>query len=152
MKNYSIKQLLHKKCLEYAEQRISTIQKAIDEAIESANDDTKSSSGDKHETGRAMAQLEQEKSSKQLSEAIEFRNALEKISPEQRSETILLGSMVHTDNGSFYISVAAGKLIIDGQTFFAISPTSPLALKMIGLGTGSQISFNGNNYKITEVV
>ena len=148
----SIKQLLHKKCLESADQRIKIIQIAIDEAIESANDDTKSSSGDKHETGRAMAQLEQEKSGKQLNEAIEFKNVLEKINPEQRSDKILLGSLVYTNNGVFYISVAAGKLTLDNQTFFAISSASPLALKLLGLKANNEIDFNGNKYKILEIV
>ena len=150
--NSFIKQALYKKCLEYADQRIHIIQSAIDEAVESANDDTKSSSGDKHETGRAMAQLEQEKSSKQLNEAIEFKNVLEKINPEQKSEKILLGSLVYTNKGVFYISVAAGKLIIEDQAFFAISPTSPLAMKLIGSRANNEIDFNGTNYKIVEIV
>jgi transcription elongation GreA/GreB family factor len=147
----SIKSLLHKKCLEYATQRIETIQFAIDEAVESANDDTKSSSGDKHETGRAMAQLEQEKSGKQLNEALEFKSILEKINPEQKSEKILLGSLVYTSKGAFYISVAAGKLTIDNQIFFAISPISPIAMKLIGLSVKDEIDFNGNKYTILEI-
>ncbi len=138
--------------MEYADHRIVAIQKAIDEAIESANDDTKSSSGDKHETGRAMAQLEQEKGSKQLSEALEFKSVLKKINPEQKSDKILLGSLVYTNKGAFYIAVAAGKIMIEGQTFFAISSVSPIALKLIGLSKNDKLIFNGNNYKIEEIV
>jgi transcription elongation GreA/GreB family factor len=148
----TIKQTLYNKCLDHADQRILIIQAAINEAVESANDDTKSSSGDKHETGRAMAQLEQEKGSKQLNEAIEFRNVLKKIDPGQNSEKILLGSLVYTDKGNFYISVAAGKIIIADQTFFAISPTSPLAMKLIGSAVNTEIDFNGNKYKILEII
>ncbi len=138
--------------MEYADHRIVAIQEAIDEAIESANDDTKSSSGDKHETGRAMAQLEQEKGSKQLSEALEFKSVLKKINPEQKSDKILLGSLVYTNKGAFYIAVAAGKIMIEGQTFFAISSVSPIALKLIGLSKNDKLIFNGNNYKIEEIV
>ncbi len=147
----SIKALLHKKCLDHAEQRIQTIQAAIDEAVESANDDTKSSSGDKHETGRAMAQLEQEKSAGQLNEAIEFKNILTKIDPGQRSKTILLGSLAYTNNGAFYISAAAGKLTVSDQLFYAVSAQSPLAKKLIGLSKGEQTDFNGKIYKIEEI-
>ncbi len=138
--------------MEYADHRIVAIQEAIDEAIESANDDTKSSSGDKHETGRAMAQLEQEKGSKQLSEALEFKSVLKKINPEQKSDKILLGSLVYTNKGAFYIAVAAGKIMIEGQTFFAISSVSPIALKLIGLSKNDKLIFNGNNYTIEEIV
>ncbi len=144
--------MLYKKCIDYADQRISAIQKAIDEAIESGNDETKSSSGDKHETGRAMAQLEQEKGSKQLTEAIEFRGILKKINPEQKSEKIFLGSLVYTNRGCFYIAVAAGKIMIEDEVFFAISQVSPIALKLIGLSKNDNLVFNGNNYKIKEIV
>ncbi|MGZ4054544.1 MAG: 3-oxoacyl-ACP synthase [Bacteroidia bacterium] len=147
-----IKKRLYEKCLEYANQRIANIQEAIDEAVESANDDTKSSSGDKHETGRAMAQLEQEKSSKQLAEALEFKNILEKINPGQKSDKVLLGSLVVTNKGAFYISVAAGKLSIDDQFYFAISPASPLAIKLMGLSKKEEIIFNGNKYIVEEIV
>ena len=147
----SLKTILHKKCLAYAEDRILTIQKAIDEAVESANDDTKSSSGDKHETGRAMAQLEQEKSGIQLNEALEFKNILAKINPEQQSKTVLLGSLVYTNNGAFYISAAAGKLIVADKIFYAISVHSPLAKKLIGLTPGEKTDFNHTTYKIQEI-
>jgi transcription elongation GreA/GreB family factor len=144
--------LLYQKCLEYADQRIEAIQKAIDEAVESANDDTKSSSGDKHETGRAMAQLEQEKGSKHLNEALEFKSVLQKINPEQKSDKILLGSLVYTNKGSFYIAVAAGKISIGDQVFFAVSSASPIALKLIGLSKNDILNFNGNNFTIEEIV
>jgi transcription elongation GreA/GreB family factor len=147
-----IKLLLHKKCIDYADQRIAAIQKAIEEAIESANDETKSSSGDKHETGRAMAQLEQEKGSKQLSEALEFKSVLQKINPEQKSDKIRLGSLVYTNKGAFYIAVAAGKIMIQDEVFFAISQVSPIALKLIGLSQNDNLIFNGNIYKIKEIV
>ena len=53
-----IKQELYKQCKNYVSNCIDTAQKAIDDAVESANDDTKSSAGDKYETGREMMQQE----------------------------------------------------------------------------------------------
>jgi hypothetical protein len=50
-------------------QRIASAEEAIRMAQESANQEGKSSAGDKYETGRAMAQLEIEKASGQLAEA-----------------------------------------------------------------------------------
>ena len=57
----TIKQELYKLCLEYVENRFQTIQNTIKEIQESLGSETKSSAGDKHETGRAMLQLEREK-------------------------------------------------------------------------------------------
>lgn len=147
-----LKVSLHAKCLAYANQRIDNIQKALDAAAESGNDETKSSSGDKHETGRAMMQLEQEKVANQLSEALELKKNIFKIDPHQQSKIVSLGSLVITNNGNFYISIAAGKLEEDEQVFFAISPFSPLACKLIGCSTNQEIDFNGKVYKITQIV
>ena len=65
----SIKQELYKLCQTYIQQRILTAKQAIEAAQQAANNETKSSSGDKYETGRAMMQLEIEKDSAQLSES-----------------------------------------------------------------------------------
>jgi sortase (surface protein transpeptidase) len=57
----ALKTRLHSLCVSYVGQRIETAQRAIAIAQASANEETKSSAGDKYETGRAMAQLEIEK-------------------------------------------------------------------------------------------
>lgn len=51
----SLKEQLLDHCNSYIGLKLETIRHAIANAQESANDDTKSSAGDKHETGRAMA-------------------------------------------------------------------------------------------------
>ena len=57
----TIKQTLYNFCVTYINQRMATAQQAIHTAQASANEETKSSAGDKYETGRAMMQLEIEK-------------------------------------------------------------------------------------------
>ena len=57
MINSNLKQQLYSLCLKQIEQKISNAQSAIDSATESANDDTKSSAGDKHETGRGYGSI-----------------------------------------------------------------------------------------------
>lgn len=89
----------------------SLISKAIEHAQLAANEETKSSAGDKYETGRAMMQLEIEKQSVQLAEAMKLKHVLSQINPEKTTETIQSGSLVFTDQGNFYISISAGKLI-----------------------------------------
>ncbi len=48
------------------EEKIETAITLMDDAQASANQDTKSSAGDKHETSRAMAMLEKEKGGKSI--------------------------------------------------------------------------------------
>ena len=67
-----IKSQLYNFCMEYAEERISTANEAIKAARDSSNDDTKSSAGDKYETGRAMMQQDIDRQTLQLGEAAEI--------------------------------------------------------------------------------
>lgn len=151
-KNQQLKSQLYTKCVDYVNQRMSHIQAAIDAASESGNDETKSSAGDKHETGRAMMQLEQEKNAKQLIETLELKKLLDRINPNQQSQTAALGSLVITNKEKFYISISAGKFMIDSEIYFAVSPTSPIALKLIGLKVGQEMNFNGSLYSIKDIL
>jgi len=54
----SIKKALHQRCLTLAEDRIVSLQHILKEAQQAANNETKSSAGDKHETGKAMDKSE----------------------------------------------------------------------------------------------
>ena len=147
-----IKLQLYNKCVDYTEQRLNNIQSAIDAANESGNDETKSSAGDKHETGRAMMQLEQEKNAKQLVETLELKKLLDRINPNQNSQTTALGSLVITNKEKFYISISAGKIVIDSEIYFAVSPTSPIAIRLIGLKANQEMNFNGSVYSIKQIL
>lgn len=145
------KKALYQKCLDFVEQRIGHAQAALDSATEASNSEDKSSAGDKHETGRAMAQIDQENARKQLHEARELKSALLKINPEQNTAKAIAGSIVVTDKNTFYIAVAAGKIEIDGTIVFVLSPASPIGQKLLGLTAGEQMEFNGQVYKVKEV-
>ncbi len=145
------KKVIYQKCLEFVEQRISHAQAALDSATEAGNSEDKSSAGDKHETGRAMAQLEQEKSVKQLREAQDLKNTLLKINPDVHSAKAVAGSLVVTDKNNFCIAVAVGKIEVEGTTVFVLSPASPIGQKLLGLSAGEQMDFNGQVYKVKEV-
>ena len=145
------KKSLYQLCLQFVEQRISHAQVALDSATEAGNSEDKSSAGDKHETGRAMAQIDQENARKQLHEARELKNALMKIIQDVSSAKVIAGSLVVTDKNSFYVAVAAGKMEVEGTTVFVLSPVSPIGQKLLGLSAGEQMEFNGQVYKIKEV-
>ncbi len=147
----SLKVRLHSLCQAYIEQRIDTAQKAIAASQASANEESKSSAGDKYETGRAMAQLEIEKNSTQLAEAQKLKVALSQIKPDQPNSVVQSGSLVITNQGNFYISISAGQYTIDNTNYFSISPASPIGSKLMGLKVGGQFSFNTKTYQIEKV-
>jgi predicted transcriptional regulator len=75
-----IKAKLHALCVAYVQSRMQAAEQAIAEAQQSQNDDTKSSAGDKYETGREMAQQETNRNLAQLNEANKLMVALNQIS------------------------------------------------------------------------
>lgn len=148
----SIKKELYLYCLSIAEDRIVSLQHILKETQQAANNETKSSAGDKHETGRAMAQLETEKLTTQLSEALKIKQSLTQINPELVAKNGSLGSLIYTNKGNFYIAASIGKVEIANELFFAISPASPIGKLLLTKKEKETFSFNGNEYIITNII
>jgi hypothetical protein len=147
-----IKEELFDHCLKYTQLRISNIQNAIESARESGNDENKSSAGDKHETGRSMAQLAQENLSHQLLESEKLLQLLGSVERGKTSPAISIGSLVITDHGNYFISISAGKLIVEEETYYAVSPASPIGSALLNAKGLSEFKFNGKNYRIKTTI
>ena len=146
-----IKQAIHHQCLENIQQRRQHALEAIAMARQSANEEGKSSAGDKHETGRAMAQLEQEKAGKQLQDLEDLLAVIKRLDPSAKNTTVVMGSLAYTSNGIFYLSVAAGKISLSGIDYYAISPASPMGAALLGNKANAEVSLNGKTLSITAV-
>lgn len=146
-----LKQELYSKCLKYAKSRVETAEKAISMAEEAAVNDTKSSAGDKYETTREMMQQEISRNQNQLQEAGKVLYALSLIDFSKISKTVQPGSLVLTNNGNFFIAISAGEIKSAAETYFAISPASPLTKNLTGLKAGNKINYNGREYIIKDV-
>lgn len=147
-----LKTKIHKACLDFVDQRINNFMMSYTSSVESGNADSKSSAGDKHETGKAMAQLEQEKAAHQLNEAKELKAVLEKINPEVKHQVIAEGSLVNTNNGLFYIAIGIGKLEVENNKVVVISAQSPLGKCMLGQMKGKTVCYNNLNYSVRNIV
>ena len=147
----NIKQVLYNKCVQFTKNRLDTINKTIEELQESLTSETKSSAGDKHETGRAMVHLEREKAGEQLAEIQKVNHLLAKIRTEKTSNVIGLGSVVFTTNANYYIAISAGELEFNDQKFYAIAANTPIAQLVLGKKTGDQIKFRIQEFTITNV-
>ena len=148
----NIKEELHKLCVAYVQKRMDESEQAFKAAEQASNDDTKSSAGDKYETGRAMMQQEKDRNTTQLNEANKLMVALNHISTKGIANEAENGSLVITDNGNFYIAISAGTLVINGESYFAVSPASPIGAKLIGKKAGDVFDLNGKGYKVEKVI
>lgn len=114
-------------------------------------EETKSSAGDKYETSRSMINLEKEKVEENLLELIKKRVTINHVDPTKPTKKVQLGSLLKTKNGIFFISTSLGKVTIDGQDIFVISPISPIAQVMLDLTIGDSFEFNGKKTPILEL-
>ena len=148
----SLKEKVRVFCQDYATSKIVSVKGEIEKLNESLGSETKSTAGDKHETGRAMIQLEREKLGRQLLEAEKTKVIFERIPSKYNStSTIGLGSLVRTDSTIYFMAISAGRFVEDGDEVFCISVATPIGKLLLGKSLGDVISFNGVNQKVLEV-
>lgn len=151
-KNLKIKEALHASCVGFVEDRLETIQKTIQDIQMSLTSETKSSAGDKHETGRAMLQLEREKAGNQLSEIQKVKEVLSKVDIHKSLKKVGLGSVVYTSESNYFISISAGKVSVKDEQFYAISVSTPIAKLLLSKQEGDVIQFRNGTFTITKIV
>lgn len=131
--------------------RIAEVQRHLDELANSLLNEIKSTAGDKHETARAFVHIEQANVSRQLEELQGKMTTLQSLAVNASNEIVAKGSLVKTNKGYLFVSVALGKAIVDNTTVFALSPASPLGSQLMGLKVGGIAVVNGNRYEVEEI-
>jgi transcription elongation GreA/GreB family factor len=146
-----VKRALHNHCIELANSKVEALESELNATRESATTESKSSAGDKHETGRAMMHLEQEKLHKQLAEAQTIVAELERIDGKAVHTQIGLGTLVKTDKATFLLAAGLGKVDFEGITYFVVSTKAPIAAQFLGKSAGEKVNMNGTVYDIQLV-
>ena len=147
----TIKHQLYSHCQDFLNKRLQVIQRTIIDIQDALQSETKSSAGDKHETGRAMLQLEREKAGQQLAELQKLNETLDKIELTTMHHKIGLGSLVNTSHLNYFIAISAGKILLEGTTYYAISAGTPIAQLLRSKQVGDCIQFRGSKFTITEI-
>ena len=146
------KEKIHSFVKREVNRRVDQLAELLEDAQISTTGETKSSAGDKHETSRAMAQLEQEKLGGQLAELNKLKEVIFLIDPSKKHTSIQLGSLVETTNGWFYISVGIGALNIENKNIFCMTPAAPLGKFLLGKKIGDEIDWQGKKINITDLL
>ena len=145
------KPLLLAHCIALVDASIADIKKQMSELVTEAQNDSKSTAGDKHETARAMMQLAQEQLGKQLLEAEFKRNTLTRLDNHITHKFVAEGSIVTTSDNTLFIAAPMGKIQFEGKEVFVISAQSPLGKLLMGKAAGESVSFNQRTIAILEV-
>jgi transcription elongation GreA/GreB family factor len=147
----TLKQKIYNHCVQSVNEKIQSLKNTLNELRESASNETKSTAGDKHETALAMLQIEQENTNRQLAEALAQKDILQKMDTAATPVVVSSGSLVATSRGYLFVSIALGKISIDGITAVVLSPQSPLGAKLKGLKAGDTAVVNGTEYVIESI-
>tara|TARA_B110000240_G_C13269995_1_gene355379 strand:+ start:106 stop:564 length:459 start_codon:yes stop_codon:yes gene_type:complete len=151
MLQLKIKQALFKQCETFVNKRLQTVEETILSNQKGLQSETKSSAGDKHETGRAMMQLEMEKASQQLAGIYEMKEILSKINITKHSNIAHLGSLITTDVATYFLAISAGQITLAGSVYFAVSVSSPIGKLLLGKTVGDEVIFNFKKATIKRI-
>ena len=132
-------------------ERMQVAWEAMEAAQESANDQGKSSMGDKYETSRSMGQLDRNMHAKQYEQIRLEKTVLERIAANTGSSRGAVGSLIQTTAGWFFISVSLGILKFEDETVIAVSSSSPVGTSLLGKAEGENFRFQNKEQKILKI-
>lgn len=131
--------------------QIAETLEAVAQAKQSQEEDTKSSAGDKYETGRAMIQQEIDKHGLRLSKLQQLKKELSLINPSHTDDKIGFGSLATINGEKYFISIALGKIALGGQEYYALSLAAPICQMLKGKRAGERVAFQGREMRIESV-
>jgi hypothetical protein len=142
----SVKSVIHSKLCSLLEESLEEARRDYLLAKESRDSDTKSSAGDKFETGREMMQREMDKLSALMDTT---ENSLKKLHalPTAAAAIVCEGSLVETDQEDYFISIGFGKI----DDVYAISVESPLGALLKGKKIGESVEMRGKKITIKSI-
>lgn len=137
-------------CVAIIDEKLALLQMSIDGYKQDLLSEAKSSAGDKHETGRAMLQLEMEKLGQQHQTILLQKQALQKIDITSKKK-IQIGSLVGVNNVFYFLAISIGQVTYQNIIYRVVSANSPVGKEMLGKQKNEMFTINGKKQQITEV-
>lgn len=148
----ALKQDLITHCTAFIEKQLSHVHQAIEVAKSTAKEESKSSAGDKHETGKSHLQLTQENNSKHLNNLQQQKRVIKLLEAYDAKDFIQLGSLVDTSNGLYFLAIGVGQVKVNDITVFIVSPASPVGKALMHKQVNELAVFNQLNLQIKEII
>ncbi len=146
------KEELFEKLLSAQSAKLLALSAQISANRENLSSATKSSAGDKHETGRAMLQLEQEKLGRSYAEAEKLMQLLLRVPFDKSYDQVKVGSLFATQKGLFLLAASFGKIEHDKQEIFVLGAAAPMSQIVLGKSAGEEVEFRGEGICISAVI
>jgi len=143
------KQKLLAKCRELVLETIENLKAEIDDCQKTAND--YGLPKDRYDSFRAQLLRKRDMFSQKLVKNNEQLALLDRIDISKNKTKVEMGALVVTENQKLYISISLGKIELDEELYFAISPAVPVYKVMDGKKVGEVFEFNGQKNTILEI-
>lgn len=147
--NSTIKEKLLAKCIEMKEESEANILAAMNDAQQSANE--YGPPKDRYDSFRAQLMRKRDMLAQQLSVIEEEVRHLRQVKSGSISTKVEPGALVKLDTQTLYIVSGIGRVEVDNETYYVISPVVPLVLAMKDLKQGDSFIFRGTTMKIIEI-
>lgn len=148
--NANIKEKLLARCIEIKEESKAHTLAAMNDAQQSANE--YGAPKDRYDSFRAQLMRKRDMLAQQLAVVEEEISFLRQIKPGSISTKVEPGALVVLNAQTLYILVGIGKIVIEGEIFYAVSPVVPLVVAMKNLKQGESFDFRGTTMKILEII
>ena len=143
--------LSKEKAVQILQSRINTSSDAMLEAQQAANEEGKSSVGDKYETSRAMAQIDRDIHARQLETAQKELSFLQQVDINRFCNKVEVGAYVYSNQEKYFFLIGLGPVEIKNEKIVFLSISSPIGKTLLGKKAGDKVTFNGKEILIKEV-
>ncbi|MBN1757899.1 MAG: hypothetical protein JW863_06260 [Chitinispirillaceae bacterium] len=130
---------------------IKTNRYAYEQAQEAALSETKTVASEEPETGKERMQREMETIGQRLEEIIEQRTMLQSLEYRKNFTRVEPGALVETSVGTFFISMSADELEIDGIEYCPVSMASPIGMAISNKKAGERVTFRDKKIEIENI-
>lgn len=138
-------------CRQTLESRRTEQLRELESLDQASAAETKSSAGDKYETGREMIAQARNLVQATLSETEAHLEALDRMAAAPLRDKAGFGSLAETNLGWYLIGTALGEIDIGGIPVRLISLASPIGLALKGGGAGEKIPWRGGVLEILRL-
>ena len=144
-----IKQKLVNLCRESQSKSVDSAKEAMNEAQQALNE--YGPNKDRYDSFRDQLIGRRDMLARQYQQALSELNTLDKIDPSAIRDTVEFGAVIVCDTCRLFVSISAGKINLDINEYYAISPGVPLCKAMAGLKKGDSFEFNNKKQSIIDL-
>ncbi len=149
MDKKELKKRLVDYCIAYQKKSAENAMTEMNEAYQNASD--YGAPEDWFDTYKSDMLNKRDAYGQQFQKALEEIKNIERINPNVLFDTVGFGSVVITDSQKLFICMGIGKIQIEDEVFYAISPSVPIFQCIKGMKAGDTYDFRGIKGKIKDV-